>query len=61
VSYLCEYRDEYTGDDGHSRSIFVAESRVIPVLDEWLADISSSKVDQTVAAMLEQAHFEQRR
>jgi hypothetical protein len=31
------------------------KSCLIPVLDEWLADISSSKVDETVAAMLEQA------
>jgi site-specific DNA recombinase len=54
VGYRCVYRDEYPADNGHPRSIFVAESRIIPVLDEWLAELSSKNVDQAVAAMLEQ-------
>ena len=54
VGYRCVYRDEYPADDGHPRSIFVAESRIIPVLDEWLAELSSKNVDQALAAMLEQ-------
>ena len=36
VGYRCVYRDEYPGDHGHPRSIFVAEARIVPVLDDWL-------------------------
>jgi hypothetical protein len=51
--YRCVYRDEYPNDDGHPRSIFVAETRIIGVLDEWLAELSSKNVDQANAAMLD--------
>ena len=37
VGYRCVYRSEYPGDETHPRSIFVAEDRIVPVLDRWLA------------------------
>ncbi len=55
VGYRCVYRDDYPGDHYHPRSIFVAEGRIIPVLDRWLAKLSSQNVDEAIAAMLEQA------
>jgi hypothetical protein len=58
VGYRCVYRDEYPGDQGHPRSIFVAENRIIPVLEDWLAALSSKSVDHAIAEMLLQAGAE---
>lgn len=55
VGYRCVYRDEYPGDQGHPRSLFVAEDRIIPVLDGWLAELSSKNVDEVIALLLDQA------
>lgn len=55
VGYRCVYRDEYPGDQAHPRSLFVAEDRIIPVLDGWLAELSSNKSEEAIASMLEQA------
>jgi hypothetical protein len=47
-------RNDYPGDDGHPKTLFVAEHRVLPSVDEWLADLSSPEhIDATVAAILE--------
>ncbi len=54
VGYQCTYRNDYPGDDGHPKSLFVAEHRVLPAVDEWLADLSSpERLDATVAAILD--------
>jgi site-specific DNA recombinase len=55
VGYRCVYRNEYPGDQNHPRTLFVAESRVIGVLDEWLSALSARNLDDTVAEMLEHA------
>ncbi|MGO9661602.1 MAG: recombinase family protein [Acidimicrobiales bacterium] len=58
VGYRCVYRDEYPGDHGHPRSIFVAEARIVPVLDDWLGALSSKSGDHAIAEMLLQAGTE---
>jgi site-specific DNA recombinase len=55
VGYRCVYRSEYPGDQNHPRTLFVAEARVIGVLDEWLAALSAKNLDDTIAEMLEHA------
>jgi DNA invertase Pin-like site-specific DNA recombinase len=58
VGYRCVYRDEYPGDQTHPRSMFVAENRIVPVLDDWLGALSSKSVDNVIAEMLLQAGAE---
>ena len=54
VGYQCTYRNDYPGDDSHPKTLFVAEQRVLPAVDEWLADLSSpERLDATVAAILD--------
>ncbi len=54
VGYQCTYRNDYPGDEGHPKTLFVAEHRVLPAVDGWLADLSSpERLDATVAAILE--------
>ncbi len=55
VGYRCVYRSEYPGDESHPRTLFVAENRVIGVVDEWLAALSAKNLDGIVAEMLEHA------
>ncbi|MHB8294837.1 MAG: recombinase family protein [Acidimicrobiales bacterium] len=55
VGYRCLYREEYPRDTSHPRSLFVAEDRIVPALDDWLATLTSQSIDETVAAMLAQA------
>jgi len=58
VGYRCMYRQEYPGDATHPRSLFVAEDRIVPVIDDWLATLTSKSLDETVAAMLSQTGAE---
>jgi DNA invertase Pin-like site-specific DNA recombinase len=58
VGYRCVYGNEYPGDTGHPRSMFVAEARIVPVLDDWLGALSSKTIDQAIAEMLVQAGAE---
>ena len=55
VGYRCVYRNEYPGDNNHPRSLFVAENRVLPPLDDWLRAISARNLEDTVAEMIEHA------
>ena len=55
VGYRCVYRNEYPATKAIPGPIFVAESRIIPVLDEWLSALSASNLDDAVAEMLEHA------
>jgi site-specific DNA recombinase len=55
VGYRCVYRDEYPGDTGHPRSLFVAEDRIIPIIDGWLAGLTAKNVDEMAAKMLHEA------
>jgi site-specific DNA recombinase len=53
VGYQCVYRTEYPGDDAHPRSLFLAEDRVLPAVDAWLADLTSAdRLENTVRAIL---------
>ena len=53
VGYQCVYRTEYPGDDSHPKTLFLAEDRILPVVDEWLADLTSpDRLDSTVMAIL---------
>jgi len=53
LGYRCVFRNEYPGDENHPKSLFVAENRILPVLDEWLRKLSSKNLKVTVAAMME--------
>jgi hypothetical protein len=54
VGYQCTYRSDYPGDESHPKTLFVAEDRVLPAVDHWLADLTSPEcLDSTVAAILE--------
>ena len=55
VGYRCVYRSEYPGDQTHPRTLFVAEGRVLAVLDNWLAALSAKNLEDTVADMLQRA------
>jgi hypothetical protein len=49
VGYQCVYRSEYT----HPRSLFLAEDRILPAVDAWLADLTSAdRLESTVMAIL---------
>jgi site-specific DNA recombinase len=51
--YQCVYRSEYPGDDTHPRSLFLAEERILPAVDAWLADLTSAdRLESTVRAIL---------
>ena len=53
VGYQCTYRNDYPADENHPKTLFVAEHRVLPAVDEWLADLSSpERLQTTVAAIL---------
>ena len=54
VGYQCVYRSEYPGDDSHPRSLFLAEDRILPAVDAWLADLTSpDRLESTVRAILD--------
>jgi hypothetical protein len=54
VGYQCVYRTEYPGDETHPRSLFLAEDRILPAVDGWLADLTSAdRLEGTVRAILE--------
>jgi DNA invertase Pin-like site-specific DNA recombinase len=53
VGYQCVYRTEYPGDDSHPKTLFLAEDRILPAVDGWLADLTSpDRLDSTVMAIL---------
>jgi len=53
VGYQCVYRSEYPGDDSHPKTLFLAEDRILPAVDQWLADLTSpDRLDNTVMAIL---------
>lgn len=54
LGYQCTYRNDYPGDDSHPTTLFVAEYRVLPAVDHWLADLTSpERLDATVSDILE--------
>lgn len=54
VGYQYTYRNDHPGDEEQPKTLFVAEHRVLPAVDEWLADLSSpERLHATVAAILE--------
>ncbi len=54
LGYQCTYRNDYPRDDSHPKTLFVAEDRVLPAVDDWLADLSSpERLDATVSDILE--------
>ena len=55
MRYRCVYRDEYPGNTGHPRSLFVAEDRVLPIIDGWLAGLIAKNVDEAIAEMLKES------
>jgi hypothetical protein len=53
VGYQCVYRTEYPGDNSHPKTLFLAEDRILPAVDAWLADLTSpDRLDSTVMAIL---------
>jgi site-specific DNA recombinase len=53
VGYQCVYRNEYPGDDSHPKTLFLAEDRILPAVDEWLADLTGpDRLESTVMAIL---------
>jgi site-specific DNA recombinase len=53
IGYQCVYRTEYPGDVTHPKTLFLAEDRILPAVDEWLADLTSpDRLDSTVMAIL---------
>ena len=57
VHYRCVYRTHYPADDGHPRSLAVAEHRVLAALDGWLGAIfDPDHLDSTVEAILAADH-----
>jgi site-specific DNA recombinase len=53
IHYRCVYRSNYPGDAAHPKSIAVAEARILPVLDEWLARLfDPDHFDESVEALL---------
>jgi site-specific DNA recombinase len=52
VGYRCVYPNNYPGDRPHPSSLFVAENRIIPVVDEWLSSLSHRKADELLEEML---------
>jgi site-specific DNA recombinase len=54
LGYRCAYRNDYPGDESHPKTLFVAEDRILPTVDGWLASLSSPEhLDATVAAIIE--------
>jgi len=59
VGYQCVYRSEYPGDDSHPRVTLLAEDRILPAVDAWLADLTSAdRLESTVRAILEADNHE---
>jgi DNA invertase Pin-like site-specific DNA recombinase len=53
VHYRCVYRTNYPGDEGHPRSLAVAERRILPVMDAWLARLfDPDHIEETVDTLL---------
>lgn len=42
LGYQCTYRNDYPGDESHPKTLFVAEDRVLPEVDRWLAGLTWS-------------------
>jgi site-specific DNA recombinase len=54
LGYQCAYRNDYPGDESHPKTLFIAEDRVLPAVDRWLAELTSAeRLDTTVARILE--------
>jgi site-specific DNA recombinase len=54
LGYQCTYRTDYPADESHPKTLFIAEDRVLPAVDRWLADLTSAeRLDATVAEILE--------
>ncbi len=52
-SNRCIYRSNYPGDVEHPRSLSVAESRVLPLLDLWLGRMfDPDHIDETIDTLL---------
>lgn len=58
LGYRCVFRNEYPGDENHPKSLFVAEKRILPVLDDWLRKLSSKNLRATVAEMMDQTDLD---
>ena len=54
VGYRCIYLNDYPGDRVHPNSLFVAENRLIPVVDGWLSSLTEKSTDELLAEMLAQ-------
>jgi site-specific DNA recombinase len=54
VGYRCIYLNDYPGDRAHPNSLFVAENRLIPVVDGWLSSLTEKSTDELLAEMLAQ-------
>jgi site-specific DNA recombinase len=53
IHYRCVYRSNYPGDTDHPTSMAVAEARILPVLDTWLARLFDPEhFDETVETLL---------
>lgn len=58
LGYRCVFRDEYPGDEHHPKSLFVAENRILPALDEWLRTLSCKNFEVVIAEMIHNAAAE---
>ena len=58
MGYRCVFRDEYPGDEHHPKSLFVAENRILPALDEWLRTLSCKNFEVVIAEMIHNAAAE---
>ncbi len=57
LGYRCIYRQDYPGDRLHPTTLFVAQHRVLTVVDEWLARLfDPAGIDETVEAILAADH-----
>jgi hypothetical protein len=60
LGYRYVFRNQYPGDKSHPRSLFVAESRILSVLDEWLRKLCSKNVRTTEGEMTEHPDLDDR-
>lgn len=53
LGYRCAVRAEYPGRKDHSSSLFVAEARLLPAIDNWLGQLTDpERIDETVQAIV---------
>jgi hypothetical protein len=54
LGYRCTYRSEDPGDSAHPTGLFVAEVRILRVVDEWLDEMTSpANLDEFVTSILQ--------